>query len=72
LVESRLPVAASTSSAACDPSGQRQGANERIMLRELLRRVDLMVLLENRLDVLARLHTPFALGKIGGASAVGF
>src|SRR5215510_14677207 len=33
-----------------NPHGQRQGVNERIMLRELLRRVDMMVLLENRLD----------------------
>ena len=28
------------------------------MLRELLRRVDMMVMLENRLDALVRLHTP--------------
>ena len=35
----------------------RQGVNERIMLRELLRRVDMMVLL----------HTPLPPGKIGGA-----
>lgn len=45
----------------------RQGVNERIMLRELLRRVDMMVLLENRLDALVRLHTPLPPGKIGGA-----
>jgi Asp-tRNA(Asn)/Glu-tRNA(Gln) amidotransferase A subunit family amidase len=50
-----------------NPSSQRQGVNERIMLRELLRRVDMMVLLENRLDALVRLHTPFPPGKIGGA-----
>src|SRR4029434_2685087 len=42
-----------------NPHGQRQGVNERIMLRELLRRVDMMVLLENHLDALVRLHTPF-------------
>ncbi|MGH7301689.1 MAG: hypothetical protein ACRELZ_00205, partial [Candidatus Rokuibacteriota bacterium] len=47
--------------------GQRQGVDERIMLRELLRRVDMMVLIENRLDALVRLHTPFPPGKIGGA-----
>ncbi len=47
--------------------GRRQGVNERIMLRELLRRVDMMVLLENHLDALVRLHTPFPPGKIGGA-----
>ena len=50
-----------------NPHGGRQGVNERIMLRELLRRVDMMVMLENRLDVLVRLHTPFPPGKIGGA-----
>jgi amidase len=47
--------------------GGRQGVNERIMLRELLRRVDMMVILENRLDALVRLHTPWPPGKIGGA-----
>jgi Asp-tRNA(Asn)/Glu-tRNA(Gln) amidotransferase A subunit family amidase len=47
--------------------GGRQGVDERIMLRELLRRVDMMVLLENHLDALVRLHTPFPPGKIGGA-----
>jgi len=50
-----------------NPLNRRQGVNERIMLRELLRRVDMMVLLENRLDALVRLHTPFPPGKIGGA-----
>lgn len=45
----------------------RQGVNERILLRELLRRVDMMVILENRLDALVRLHTPWPPGKIGGA-----
>jgi amidase len=47
--------------------GGRQGINERIMLRELLRRVDMMVILENKLDVLVRLHTPWPPGLIGGA-----
>jgi amidase len=50
-----------------NPFGRRQGVNERIMLRELLRRVDMMVILENRLDALVRLHTPWAPGLIGGA-----
>jgi amidase len=50
-----------------NPLDQRQGVNERIMLRELLRRVDMMVILENRLDALVRLHTPLPPGKIGGA-----
>ncbi|HTD90813.1 MAG TPA: amidase family protein, partial [Burkholderiales bacterium] len=39
-----------------NPLDGRQGVNERIMLRELLRRVDMMVIHENHLDVLVRLH----------------
>jgi amidase len=54
-----------------NPGGGRQGVNERIMLRELLRRVDMMVLLENHLDALVRLHTPFPPGRIGGAHQPG-
>ena len=50
-----------------NPHGQRQGVNERIMLRELLRRADMMVILENKLDALVRLHTPWPPGLIGGA-----
>jgi Asp-tRNA(Asn)/Glu-tRNA(Gln) amidotransferase A subunit family amidase len=50
-----------------NPAGERQSVNERIMLRELLRRADMMVMLENHLDVLVRLHTPWPPGKIGGA-----
>ena len=50
-----------------NPPGERQSIDERIMLRELLRRADMMVMLENRLDVLVRLHTPWPPGKIGGA-----
>jgi amidase len=46
----------------------RQGVNERIMLRELLRRIDMMVLLENRLDAFVRLHSPWVPGKIGHAN----
>ena len=45
----------------------RQGVNERIMLRELLRRIDMMVILENKLDCFVRLHTPLPPAKIGGA-----
>jgi amidase len=48
--------------------GGRQGVDERIMLREFLRRVDMMVTLENRLDALVRLHTPLPPAKIGGAN----
>jgi amidase len=54
-----------------NPHGQRQGVTERIMLRELLRRVDMMVILESHLDALVRLHTPFPPGKIGGACQPG-
>jgi Asp-tRNA(Asn)/Glu-tRNA(Gln) amidotransferase A subunit family amidase len=48
-----------------NPLGGRQGVDERIMLRELLRRVDMMVILENGLDALVRLHTPWPPGLIG-------
>jgi amidase len=50
-----------------NPLGGRQGVDERIMLRELLRCLDMMVILENRLDALVRLHTPLPPAKIGGA-----
>jgi Asp-tRNA(Asn)/Glu-tRNA(Gln) amidotransferase A subunit family amidase len=48
-----------------NPLTGRQGVNERIMLRELLRRVDMMVIIENRLDALVRLHTPLPPARIG-------
>ncbi len=51
--------------------GGRQGVDERIMLRELLRRLDMMVILENRLDALVRLHTPLPPARIGGAQEPG-
>jgi Asp-tRNA(Asn)/Glu-tRNA(Gln) amidotransferase A subunit family amidase len=54
-----------------NPLNERQGINERIMLRELLRRVDQMVIQENHLDVLVRLHTPLPPAKIGGANQPG-
>ena len=41
------------------------------MLRELLRRVDMMVILENQLDALVRLHTPWPPALIGGAPQYG-
>jgi Asp-tRNA(Asn)/Glu-tRNA(Gln) amidotransferase A subunit family amidase len=47
--------------------GGRQGPDERVMLRELLRRLDMLVMLENQLDALVRLHTPLPPGRIGGA-----
>ncbi len=55
-----------------NPLGGRQGVDERIMLRELLRRVDMKVMLENRLDALVRLHTPWPPALIGGAGQPGF
>jgi hypothetical protein len=51
-----------------NPFGGRQGVDERIMLRELLRRLDMLVIYENRLDALVRLHTPLPPAKIGGAN----
>lgn len=56
--------------ALADPRNRldgRQGVNERIMLRELLRRLDMMVIYENKLDAFVRLHTPWPPGKIGHA-----
>ena len=50
-----------------NPLGGRQGVDERIMLRELLRRVDMMVIHENNLDCLVRLHTVYPPAIIGGA-----
>jgi Asp-tRNA(Asn)/Glu-tRNA(Gln) amidotransferase A subunit family amidase len=54
-----------------NPLAGRQGVNERIMLRELLRRVDMMVIYENKLDALVRLHTPVPPAKIGGPDVPG-
>jgi amidase len=45
--------------------GERQGIDERIRLRELLRRVEMKVILENHLDVVVRLHSPLAPHRIG-------
>jgi len=47
------------------PPGERQGVAERLMLRELLRRVEMKVIQENKLDVVVRLHTSLPPGKIG-------
>ena len=54
-----------------NPLGGRQGVDERIMLRELLRRVDMMVIYENKLDAFVRLHTPVPPALIGGAEEPG-
>ncbi len=48
-----------------NPLNERQGITERIALRELLRRAEMKVILENRLDVVVRLHTSLPPGKIG-------
>jgi len=50
-----------------NPLGERQGIAERAQLRELLRRVEMKVIYENRLDVVVRLHTSLPPGKIGMA-----
>jgi amidase len=42
-----------------------------LRLRELLRRIDMMVILENHLDALVRLHTPWPPGLIGGPPQYG-
>ena len=46
------------------PPGEREGVAERLQLRELLRRVEMKVIQENRLDVVVRLHTSLPPGKI--------
>jgi amidase len=51
--------------------GERDGVAERLMLRELLRRVEMKVIQENRLDVVVRLHTSLPPGKIGLAPQPG-
>jgi len=50
-----------------NPHGARQGVSERVMLQGLVRRVDMMVLLENQLDCFVRLHTTMPPAKIGHA-----
>lgn len=54
-----------------NPLNERQGIAERIALRELLRRAEMKVILENRLDVVVRLHTSLPPGKIGLAPQPG-
>ncbi len=51
-----------------NPLGERQGIDEIIMMRELLRRVEMKVLEENHLDAVVRLHTSLPPGKIGLAT----
>jgi amidase len=45
--------------------GDRQGVDEHIMMRELLRRVEMKVISENHLDAVVRLHYSLPPGKIG-------
>jgi amidase len=45
--------------------GERQPIDERAKLHDLLPRIDMKVMLENKLDVLVRLHTSLPPGKIG-------
>ena len=45
--------------------GERQGIDERVKLRELLRRVVMKVMMENDLDLVVRLHSSLVPGKIG-------
>ena len=47
------------------PLGDRQGIDEHIMMRELLRRVEMKVMYENHLDAVVRLHYSLPPGKIG-------
>ena len=47
------------------PLGERQGIDERFKLREMLRRLEMKVMIENNLDVVVRLHYPLPPGKIG-------
>ena len=48
--------------------GDRQGIDEHIMIRELLRRVEMKVMYENHLDAVVRLHYSLPPGKIGLAA----
>jgi Asp-tRNA(Asn)/Glu-tRNA(Gln) amidotransferase A subunit family amidase len=45
--------------------GDRQGIDEHIMMRELLRRAEMKVISENHLDAVVRLHYSLPPGKIG-------
>ncbi len=50
------------------PLGDRQGIDEHIMIRELLRRVEMKVMYENHLDAVVRLHYSLPPEKIGLAA----
>ena len=48
-----------------NPAGSPQGIAERIQLREVLRRVIVKVIQENKLDVMINVHSTLVPGKIG-------
>jgi len=48
--------------------GERQPIDERAKLHDLLPRLDLKIMMENKLDLLVRLHTSLPPGKIGSAN----
>ena len=47
------------------PFGERQGIDDKLKLRELLRRLEMKVMQENRLDLVVRLHYSLPPGRIG-------
>ena len=47
------------------PADDRQGIDHKLKLRELLRRLEMKVMQENKLDVVVRLHYSLPPGKIG-------
>jgi amidase len=47
------------------PFGDTEGIDHKLRLRELLRRVEMKVMMENKLDVVVRLHYSLPPGKIG-------
>ena len=47
------------------PFGEREGIDDKLKLRELLRRLDMKVMQENKLDLVVRLHYSLPPGKIG-------
>ena len=54
-----------------NPLDERQGIHERFLLRELLRRVEMKVLQENKLDVVVRLHSSLPPGQDRPGRAAG-
>ncbi|MEO8482186.1 MAG: amidase family protein [Acidobacteriota bacterium] len=51
-----------------NPAGESQAIGQQIALRELLRRITVKVIQENKLDVLVQVHSTLPPGKIGLAS----